>query len=81
MHEGDAHTGEQLVRRIVHAISAMRIYTIYVTRPAASELKKKQESEKRKKQARWLICARLMRIYKEDKNKRYKNGLGERGTS
>ena len=71
MHEGEAHTGAQLVKRIVHAIHAMRMYTIYVTRPAACVLNKKREAEKRKKHARWLICARLMciSIYKGDTQK------------
>ena len=52
VHEGEAHTGAQLVKRIVHAVHAMRMYTVYVTRPAASVLHAKREAEKRKKHAR-----------------------------
>ena len=69
VHDGDAHTGARLANRIIHAISAMRMYTIFVTRPAACELRKRNENEKRKRHARWLICARLMCIYKGDKRK------------
>ena len=69
VHEGEAHTGAQLVKRIVHAVHAMRMYTVYVTRPAASVLHAKREAEKRKKHARWLICARLVCIYKGDTQK------------
>ena len=49
-----------------HAISTIRMYTVWVTRPKARALEARQQIERRTKHAKWLVCAHLMRIYKED---------------
>ena len=73
VHEGEAHTGAQLVKRIVHAVHAMSMYTIYVTRPAACVLNKRKGRNMHDGSYVLGLCAYTR---KTNKKRRYKSDLG-----
>ena len=65
VHGRDAHKGEKLKQRIVHAMRTLGMYIRVVVRPNVKAAEEQQKQHKRRQHARWLICAKLVCIYKD----------------
>ena len=61
--------GGDLVQRIVHAMRCMDMYVRIVIRPQKWEMEAGERRERNKRQARWRICAMLVRIDKDEKQR------------
>ena len=66
----EAHTeGGDLVHRITHAMRCMQTYVRVTLRPQRREREARVRRKDEKRRARWRICATLVRIYKEEKQR------------
>ena len=59
--------GTNVQARVQHAMRCMIVYTRLVTRPRAEAKAADMREVKRKCHAKWLVCAALVRIYKQNK--------------
>ena len=67
--DGVHEEGGDVVRRIMHAMQCMQAYVKIVLRPQRREREERVRRADAKRRARWRICAMLVRIYKEDKQR------------
>ena len=59
--------GTNVQARVQHAMRCMIMYTRLVTRPRVAAKAVVMNEEKCRRHAKWLVCAVLVRIYKQNK--------------
>ena len=67
VHGRDAHKGEKLKKRIIHAIATLHAYIRLVSKPADERKTKERQQQQKRQRAKWVIYAYLVRTYKNDK--------------
>ena len=64
VHEG---TGTRVEERVRHAMRCLVVYVRWVIRLAEERRKEQNAEARRKRHAKWMVCAVLVRIYKQQK--------------
>ena len=66
VHEGK---GTRVEERLRHAMRCLIVYVREVTRPTEKRGRERRAEAERKRHAKWMVCAVLVRIYKQQKQK------------